>query len=90
VSAMQRKTKHCLVEIQLLTGTRVRGKYHVEASSSSSIRPSDAIRTADPAYILLSDVDVCENGADTHREAILVRSSSIAHLEFLGSGWEGG
>lgn len=84
---MLRKTKHCLVEIQLLTGTRVRGKYHVEASSSSSIRPSDAIRSGDLAYLLLSDVDVCENGVSTHREAILVRCSSISHLEFLESGW---
>lgn len=83
---MVKSTKVCSLEVHMLSGTRIAGKFCVEASTSSTIRPSDAIRDSTGEYLLLVEATVHSGGEPYARSALLVRKSGIAHIE-LSEGW---
>ncbi len=85
---MVRTTKYCVVDAVLLTGTRVRGRMHVQASTSSAIRPSDALRDAPGNYLILTNALVFDGTETREHGCVMLRTSAIAHVELPDRGWE--
>jgi len=84
---MKNPTKFCQLSLSLTNGVRVSGQYHVEAKTSSTIRPSDAIRENKGGFLLLSDVTIDEPiGRRTH-PVVMIPYASIAHIELPPTRW---
>ncbi len=85
--AVEKGTKYCALSVSLLNGTRITGRFHIEARTTSTIRPSDAIRETKDRFILLTDVTV-ENGDEARTiDAIMIPPSSIAFVELPAARW---
>ncbi|MBL8880304.1 MAG: hypothetical protein JNG88_14415 [Phycisphaerales bacterium] len=85
---MQKRTKYCEVEISMVNGLRLTGRFHIDMSSSSTVRPSDAFRFLDTEFFILTNVTVETPDAKHARDTVMVRASSIAHIEFMDSTWK--
>lgn len=85
--AGEKATKYCELNVTLLNGARVSGRFHVEARTSSTIRPSDAIREAKDGLLLLTDVQYAT--ADEQREvrAMLIPLRAVACIELPATRW---
>jgi hypothetical protein len=84
---MNRPTKHCTLRVHLTTGECIAGDYHVDAVTSSTIRPSDALRSDASGYILLTNA-VHADHADAEQPAVvLVNRNAVAMIEIPRSGW---
>ncbi|MCG3128084.1 MAG: hypothetical protein CHACPFDD_02958 [Phycisphaerae bacterium] len=84
---MVKPTKYCDLEVVLLNGLRLKGRFHVDASISSLIRPSDAIRSHREDYLLMSHVGFSDGQQSYERDCVLVRTSNITHIELTGARW---
>jgi hypothetical protein len=84
---MQKRTKYCVVEITMLNGTRLIGRFHIDQSSSSSVRPSDAFRFLDSEFFLLTHATIENGETTTQRDVVLVRTTNISHVELRDGAW---
>jgi hypothetical protein len=85
---MVKSTKFCEVNICMLSGVRLKGKFHVEALTSSSVRPSDAFQEQEGDYLLLSDVTVVQTDGQAYQSSsVLVRGTAISHVELPKEHW---
>jgi len=82
---MNKPTKCCTLTVHLVAGPILTGEFHIAASTSSAIRPSDALQDNSRPWILLSGVSVDVGPAPATR-AVLVPTSAIAFIE-LPSKW---
>lgn len=85
---MQKRTKYCEVELSMINGLQLSGRFHIDQSSSSAIRPSDAIRFLDTEFFVLTNVTIENTDGKHNRDTVMVRASSIAHIEFKDSTWK--
>ena len=84
---MERATKYCDLTVQLRSGGRVTGKFHVPLQTGSTIRPSDALRGCKDGFVIISDA-VMQQGEQEHRHiAILVPLTSVDYIELPAVGW---
>lgn len=83
---MVRDTKFCEVSMQLVNGARVRGRFHIDAVTSSAIRPSDALRDLRTDFLLLSHA-TRDGDPEAHRCTMMVRTSAIALIELPERNW---
>lgn len=84
---MTRATKYCEITIHTISGTHLRGRFQIDASLSSNIRPSDAIRDMSGAYLLLSDVTLADGDESREAGTVMVRADAIAYIELGSRGW---
>ena len=85
---MAKDTRVCELTVYLTTGTRLTGKMHVSMSTSSAMRPSDAIRTTEGGFLLLSDVTLTNDHETREQRAIMIRMDAITHIELPQQGWK--
>lgn len=88
---MVKATKKCELRVHLTTGACVRGRFHIEASTSSAVRPSDALREDRSGWLLLTDV--CEESSESADAAdrapvLMLNRSAIAMIEILPNNWQ--
>ena len=84
---MKRITKFCDLIVYTLSGATLEGCFHMDASLSSAIRPSDAIREISGPYLLLTDVSVSDDGAKREVGTVMVRAEGIAYIELRSRSW---
>lgn len=83
----KKETKFCELTIRLQSGELISGRFHVPLSTSSGMRPSDAIRDLQTDYMLLSKA-VIRFGTDSmHKDALLVFRSAISYVELPSASW---
>lgn len=88
---MVKATKKCELRVHLTTGTCVRGRFHIDASTSSAIRPSDAMREDKTGWLLLTDViDETEGDEDGSDRApvLMLNRTAVAMIEILSNNWQ--
>jgi len=73
--------------VYLVTGIRIVGTYHVPTSTSSAIRPSDALRDSKDGFIVLTDAAVFEGGSSRQQGSVMVRMDAISHIDLPARGW---
>jgi hypothetical protein len=84
---MRKSTKTCDLQVTLLTGEHLRGRFHVEAATSSMIRPSDAVRQEATGWLLLTDVT--DDGHTPAKDSVvLVNRAAIATVQLISTGWQ--
>jgi len=83
----KKETKHCELTVRLQSGELISGRFHVPISTSSGIRPSDAIRDLPTDYMLLSRAVIRFGSDSMHKETLLVFRSAIAYVELPSGGW---
>lgn len=83
--AVVRDTKFCEINVQLVNGARVRGRFHVDAVTSSTIRPSDALRDLKTDFLVISHAT--REGEVTPSVTMMIRSSAIALIELPERNW---
>ena len=84
---IDKRTKVCPLELFLTTGVKLTGHLPVPANTSTSVRPTDAIRHSEGEYMLLCDVTI-EDGDKTYEKGtLLVRCNAISHIEFSATQW---
>ena len=84
---IDKTTKCCELTVYLLTGVRIVGIYHIATSTSSAIRPSDALRSSQDGFIVLTDAVVHENGATREQGSLMIRVDAISHVDLPAKGW---
>lgn len=84
---MHKATKHCTLTIHLKAGRSLTGEFHVPASTSSTIRPSDAINDGVRTFIVLSDATLNEGDQPRSIGSVMVPTDAIAFIE-LPSHWQ--
>ena len=84
---IDKATKCCDLTVHLLTGVRIEGTYHIATSTSSAVRPSDALRSSTDGFIVLTGATVHENGATREQGSILIRVDAISHVDLPTKGW---
>lgn len=85
---MVKATKSCQLVVQLLNGKRLAGRFHVEASTSSAVRPSDALRQESTGYLLMTHAyfeGECET--DAPDRVILVNRAAVGLIELSQNNW---
>jgi hypothetical protein len=83
-----RDTKYCEICVQLVNGARVRGRFHIDAVTSSTIRPSDALRELKSDFFILSHAT---RETEAHPPVtMMIRSSAIALVELPDRNWTTG
>ncbi len=85
---VHQNTKSCKLRICLTSGSCLQGLFHTPAGSSDATRPFDAIRDFKGGYLLLSDVEVTDQGKKTNHKTVMVRMNNISHIELPDAGWE--
>jgi hypothetical protein len=84
---MVKRTKSCAVTVHLKGGQCLRGRYHVDKSTSSSVRPSDALRESTSPYLLLTDA-VAQAGPELSAGAVIVvRADAVSFIELPEESW---
>jgi len=84
---IDKSTKCCELTVYLTTGVRIVGTFHISNTTSSAIRPSDALRDSKDGFLVLTDAKVHEAGAIREQAAILIRMDSITHVDLPAKGW---
>jgi len=85
---MDRRTKSCEVTVHLKNGECLQGRYHVDGNTSSSIRPSDALRESTNPYLLLTDVRAEDGHSGDPRSVVLVRADAVGYIELPDQSWD--
>lgn len=85
--ANEKPTKYCLLNVMLLNGTRVSGKFHIEARTTSTIRPSDAIREARDGFLLLTESGTEDSGQLRESRTLMIPVRAIAFVELPSTRW---
>lgn len=80
-------TKCCELTVHLVTGVRIVGTFHVSTTTSSAIRPSDAVREFKDGFIILTNATVHEATGPREQGSIMVRSAAISHIDLPDKGW---
>ena len=82
---MVRDTKFCEINVQLVSGTRIRGRFHIDAVTSSTIRPSDALRDIRTDFLVVSHATRESESAPP--VSMMIRCSAIAVIELPERNW---
>lgn len=86
-AGIDKSTKCCELTVYLLTGVRVVGTYHISTTTSSAIRPSDALRDCKDGFVVLTDATIHENGAVREQGSLMIRMDAISHVDLPAKGW---
>jgi hypothetical protein len=86
-ASLVKRTKSCEVVVHLKSGECLRGHYHIEKGTSSSVRPSDALRESTGAYLLLTDVRREGSVAPSEGGVILIRADAVSFIELPQESW---
>ena len=84
---IDRSTKCCELTVHLVTGVRVVGTFHVSMTTSSAIRPSDAIRDCKDGFLILTNATIHEPTGPREQGSIMVRTEAVSHIDLPGRGW---
>lgn len=84
--AAEKPTKYCTLNITLVNGVRLTGRFHIEARTSSTIRPSDAIRQCEDGWLLLTDVEA-DGSESPQADTLMIPVKSIAWIELPAKRW---
>jgi len=84
---IDKTTKCCELTVYLVTGIRIVGTYHIANTTSSAIRPSDALRDSKDGFIVLTDAAVEENGSTRQQSSLMIRMEAISHIDLPTKGW---
>jgi hypothetical protein len=87
MQGIDKTTKCCELTIHLVTGVRVVGTFHVSASTSSPIRPSDAIRDCKDGFLILTNATIHEPTGPREQGTIMVRADAVSHIDLPAKGW---
>ena len=85
---MIKPTKFCDLEIHTKSGFRITGKFVVPANTSTSVRPSDALRDDTKGFILINEVTIYGNGKTEQRDAVLVRWDAVEWIDLPPNQWQ--
>lgn len=85
--AGEKVTKYCELSVTLLNGAHVKGRFHIEARTTSTIRPSDAIRENKDGMILLTDVTFTVDENARELKAAMIPMGSVAFIELPAARW---
>lgn len=66
------------------------GHYHVDAITSSTVRPSDALRADGSGYILLTGATHAGRPVGESPAVVLINRSAVAMIEITSTGWKAG
>ena len=77
---MVKQTKTCEINVHLTTGDCVAGRYHIDAATSSSVRPSDALRQEKTGFVLLTEAKLTRDGETTDQPVVLLPTTSVAFI----------
>jgi hypothetical protein len=86
-SGIERPTKCCELTVHLVTGVRVVGTFHVSVTTSSAIRPSDAIRDCKDGFLILTNATIHEPTGPREQGSIMVRTDAVSHIYLPAKGW---
>ncbi len=86
---MFKATKTCILNVHLTTGAAVTGRYHVDASTSSAVRPSDALRQESSGWFLLTDVRDARDPECEPTPVVLISRAAVAMIELTPNNWRG-
>lgn len=84
---IDKSTKCCDLTVYLVTGIRITGTYHIATTTSSAIRPSDALRSSTDGFIVLTDATIHEAGQSRQQPSILIRMDAVSHIDLPQKGW---
>src|SRR3989304_6972309 len=84
---VDKSTKCCELTVHRVTGVRIVGTFHASVTTSSAIRPSDAIRDCKDGYLILTNATIHEPGGPRTQSAIMVRTDAGSHLQPPAKGW---
>lgn len=85
--AAAKSTKYCELNVTLLNGTRIAGRFHIEARTTSTVRPSDAIRENKDRFILLTDATSQEGDESRGIGTLMIAPAAIAFVELPDTRW---
>ena len=80
-------TKYCDLSLTLLNGAKLSGRFHIEARTTSTIRPSDAIREAKDGFLLLTDAKMLGPEEKCLNRTLMVPIRAIAFVDLPSSRW---
>lgn len=88
----KRSTKFVPVRIKMISGQLIEGEFHVSASTSSSVRPSDAIADTKDFIKVISPKITENDGREERRYMIQVAKTAIAWIEHAETNdrWQSG
>jgi hypothetical protein len=84
---LEKTTKYCEIAVTLVNGARITGRFHIESRTSSTVRPSDALREVREGLLLLTDVTVHAPPEPRSIPALMIPFSSIAWVEPPPARW---
>jgi len=84
---MDKATKCCRLTIFLKSGSSISGEFHTSLGTTSSVRPSDALRECKGGFLVLSKTTIHEDNETRQQQAIMVRLDAISYIELPETGW---
>lgn len=84
---LNKRVKSCPIDVHMKSGIRISGRFPVPANTSTSVRPTDAIRLTDSPYLLLCDATIHDRERSYVKDTLLVRCDAISHIEFSETSW---
>jgi len=84
---IDKSTKCCELTIHLVTGVRVVGTFHVSMTTSSAIRPADAIRDCKDGFLILTNATIHEPTGPREQGSIMIRTDAVSHIDLPAKGW---
>jgi len=85
--AGEKTTKYCELSVTLLNGASVTGRFHVESRTTSTIRPSDAVRESKNGFLLLTDATYTSSGEPRDINALMIPLPAVAFIELPSTRW---
>lgn len=84
---IEKSTKCCELTVHLMTGVRVVGTFHVSMTTSSAVRPSDAIRDYKDSFLTLTNATLHEPTGPREQGSVMIRAEAISFIELPAKGW---
>jgi hypothetical protein len=85
---MNKGTKFCELHIYMGLGVRIVGNFHVDIGTSSTVRPSDALRQHEHPFLVLTDATVTHGNNSHRRDTVMIRLDAISYVELPHKGWK--
>jgi len=70
-----------------MTGVWIEGTFHVPDDTSSAVRPTDAIRSCNDGFLILTNATVHEATGTREQGSMMVRMDAIAHIDLPARSW---
>jgi hypothetical protein len=84
---MFKATKTCVLNVHLSGGAVVTGRLHVDAATSSAMRPSDVLRQENSGWLLLTEVRDVRDPETPPAPVVLVNRAAVTMIELAPNNW---